>query len=183
MTTEARLVTAEDLLRLPDDGYRYELIEGELRRMPPAGHEHGYVAMRVGWRLARYVEEHDLGAVYAAETGFILARNPDTVRAPDVAFVSRERLQAAAAAPGYWPGPPDLAVEVASPSDTFSEVEGKAVEWLAAGARMVIVIDPHREHVAVYRGLTNIGILTKGAILDAGDIVPGWSVRVDDLFA
>ena len=81
--------------------------------------------MRIGWRLAQYVEEHDLGAVYAAETGFILARNPDTVRAPDVAFVSRERLRAAAAAPGYWPGPPDLAVEVVSPSDTFSEMEGK----------------------------------------------------------
>ena len=74
-------------------------------------------------------------------------------------------------------------MEVVSPSDTFSEVEGKAVEWLAAGARMVIVIDPRREHVVVYRGLTDIAILTKGAILDTAETVPGWSVRVDALFA
>jgi Uma2 family endonuclease len=88
-----RNITAEELLRMPDDGRRYELVQGELRTMPPAGHPHGRIAMRIAWPLAQHVEERGLEAVYAAETGFILARIPDTVRAPDAAFAPRERVE------------------------------------------------------------------------------------------
>jgi Uma2 family endonuclease len=182
MTTDTKPMTAAELLRLPDAGHRYELVKGELRQMPPAGHQHGRIAMRLAWRLAQYLEEHDLGAVYAAETGFLLARSPDTVRAPDVAYISKQRLAATAPGEGYWPGAPDLAAEVVSPSDTFSEVEGKVVEWLSAGTRLVIVIDPRRENMTVYRGLSDIAFLTRGAILEAGEVVPGWSMAVDALF-
>jgi Uma2 family endonuclease len=114
-------MSAEELLHLPDDGFRYELVRGELKKMPPAGHEHGDVAMRFGWRLAQHVELHDLGKVFAAETGFLLSTQPDTVRAPDVAFVRKERVEQVSKKGGYWPGAPDLVIEVISPGDSYSE--------------------------------------------------------------
>jgi|SRR5215218_3860766 len=113
-------VTADELLHMPDDGFRYELVQGELRRMAPAGNVHGRVAMNIGISLGNYVKAHDLGTVYAAETGFRLAEDPDTVRAPDVAFVSRPRVEAVGEAEGFWPEAPDLAVEVASPGDSYT---------------------------------------------------------------
>ncbi len=108
---------------MPDDGFRYELVQGELRQMNPAGNVHGRVTMSVAWRLAHYVDENRLGTVYAAETGFRLSSNPDTVRAPDVAFVSRARVEAVGEVEGFWPEAPDLAIEVVSPGDSFAEVE------------------------------------------------------------
>lgn len=183
MTTEVRVVTAEELLRMPDDGFRYELVRGELRKMSPAGHTHGRVAMRFGSRLDHYVDAHDLGVVYAAETGFLIDRDPDTVRAPDVAFVRRDRLELADRSRGYFPEAPDLAVEVISPGDTYSEVEEKAMAWLAAGTRMVLVVDPRRRTVTRYRSFGDITILTEADIIDGEDVVPGWTIRVADLFA
>lgn len=121
MTVVRQQVTAEELLYMPDDGFRYELVRGELRKMTPAGNVHGRIAMRVAWPLARYVEEKQLGAVYAAETGFRLADDPDTVRAPDVAFVGRKRLEAVGEVEGFWPGAPDLVVEVISPATATSK--------------------------------------------------------------
>src|SRR5262245_917574 len=140
MATQVRLVTAAELSRLPADGFRYELIEGELRRMTPAGYRHGLVTMRFAWRLASHVEAHDLGTVCAAETGFLLSSNPDTVRAPDIAFVASPRQRDEESTSGYWPGAPDLIVEVLSPSDTYSEVESKVLAWLDAGARIALVL-------------------------------------------
>ena len=183
MTIQTEIVTATELLHMPDDGWRYELVKGELKRMAPAGHEHGKIAVRLTWRLGQYVEENGLGAVYAAETGFLLASDPDTVRAPDAAFVKRHRVEETGDAKGYWPGAPDLAVEVISPGDTYTEVEEKAVEWLDAGAHMVVVIDPQKKTATVYRALDDIAILTGGDVLDGGDIIPGWSVQIADLFA
>ena len=183
MTVQARPFTVADLLAMPDDGFRYELVRGELRKMAPAGHTHGRSAMRAGWRLAQHVEEHDLGAVYAAETGFLLAGDPDTVRAPDVAFVRRDRLGLAARDVGYFPGPPDLAIEVVSPGDTFSEVEEKALAWLDAGTRLVLAADPRKRTVTRYRGRDDIAILNEHDAIDGEDVVPGWTMRVADLFA
>ena len=182
MTAQARVVTAEELLRMPDDGFRYELVRGELRKMAPAGHVHGSVAMQFGWRLARHVHAHPLGRVYAAETGFLIASDPDTVRAPDVAFVRRERLGLAAGATGYFPGAPDLAVVVVSPGDTYSEVEEKVMTWLDAGARMVLAVDPRTRTTTRYRGRDSIAILAEEDTID-GEDVPGWALRVADLFA
>ena len=139
--------------------------------------------MRLGWRLAQYVETHRLGVVYAAETGFFLSTSPDTVRAPDVAFVRQERIATAPTGTGFWPGAPDLAVEVISPSDIYTEVEEKVVEWLEAGTQMVLIINPRKHTVTVYRSLTEIAILTEADQLNGDPLVPGWMVPVRELFA
>jgi Uma2 family endonuclease len=120
--------------------------------------------------------------IYATGTGFTLATNPDTVRAPDVAFVSRERLKKVKSASGFWPGAPDLAVEVVSPGDTYTEVEEKAIDWLAAGARMVLALNPRKRTVTVYRSLNDIVILNDDATLDLDDVVPGFKILVKDIF-
>ena len=182
MTTSAR-ITAEELLKMPDDGLRYELVKGELRRYPFAESQHGYVTMNAGSRLASHVEANKLGTVYAAGTGFQIAFSPDTVRAPDVAFVSRQRIGDVKPTRGYRAGAPDLAVEVISPSDTYTEVEDKVHDWLDAGTLMVIVVNPRRQTVTVYRSRTDIVILTKDDQLDGKDVVPGWTLRVEELFA
>ena len=123
-----------------------------------------------------------LGIVYAAETGFKLASNPDVVRAPDVAFIRRDRVEEVGDVEGYWPGAPDLAVEVISPSDTYAEVQEKVFDWLEAGTKMVILVMPRKRAVTVYRSLTDIIMLTEHDVLDGGDVVPGWKVPVRELF-
>jgi Uma2 family endonuclease len=183
MTTRTRPVTAEELLRMPDDGFRYELVKGELKQMLPAGNEHGYRAMKFAWRLAQHVETSGLGRVYAAETGFKIHSDPDTVRAPDAAFVSREPLEEAGPVEGYWPGAPDLAVEVVSPNDRHTEVVEKALEWLDAGCHMVLVVDPKQHTVTVYRSRENIRILADGDTLDGANVIPGFSLPVTEIFA
>lgn len=181
-STQHALLTAEDLWEMPDDGYRYELVKGVLRKMPPAGFEHGTRAMGIGWRLAQYVSENRLGEVLAAETGFVISQNPDTVRAPDVAFVRQSVLDRRGIPKGYWEGAPGLAVEVISPNDTYTEVAEKVDEWLNAGSAMVWVIDPQRETIAVYRSAEDFTVLSGDDTLDGGDVVEGFQCRVGDIF-
>jgi Uma2 family endonuclease len=100
-----------------------------------------------------------------------------------VAFVSRQRVQQAGRVTGYWPGAPDLAVEVISPSDTYTEVEAKVLDWLRGGARMVVVVNPRARRANVYRSETDVTILSQGDTLDGDDVVPGWSLSLADLFA
>lgn len=151
--------------------------------MSPAGHRHGRIAARFTAKLAPFVEEHRLGECFAAETGFILQRNPDTVRAPDVAFVGRERLRATTIAEeGFFPGPPDLAVEVVSPGDSYLEVEAKVGAWLDAGTRVVVVLDPQRSVAAVHRSTARTETLGVGNVLALSDLVPGWTLSLEDLF-
>ncbi len=178
----AKPVTAEELLTLPEDGFRYELIRGELQQMAPAGHHHGKIAVNLTTPLDQHVRANNLGTVYAAETGFLLASDPDTVRAPDVAFVRRERVEAVADVEGYWPGAPDLAVEVISPGDTYAHVEDKVMEWLDAGTRMVVTVNPRRHSVTVWHARDDGVVLTEEDVLEGGDVVPGWSVPVRTLF-
>ena len=182
MATQLGAITAEELLRMPDDGMRRELVQGELREMTPAGFRHGTVAGRIHIKLGYFVDEHDLGIVSAAETGFRLASDPDTVRAPDVAFVRRERIEEVGEPKGYWPGAPDLAVEVISPNDRYHEVHDKVLDWLRAGTRMVILADPSSRTLTVYHASREVEILTEDDTLDGGDVVPGWRVRVEQLF-
>lgn len=182
MATTTHLITAEDLLRMPDDGLRRELVKGKLITMPPAGNVHGNQTMRLGWRLAQHVETNELGAVYAAETGFKLASNPDTVRAPDIAFVSKRRLEEVGEVEGYWPGAPDLAIEVISPHDTYADVEEKVAEYLEAGAQAVWVVNSRRRTVTMYRSPNDITMLTEHDTLDGGDVVPGFRCRVGEIF-
>jgi len=176
-------VTADELLRLPNGNFRYELVQGELRRMNPAGNVHGRVAMNVGISLGSYIKAHDLGAVYAAETGFKLSSDPDTVRAPDVAFVSRNRIEAIGEVEGFWPGAPDLAVEVVSPGDAFAEVEEKVFDWLDAGTRMVVVVNPRQRSATVYKSPSDITVLAEADVLDGGDVVPGFELMLREIFA
>lgn len=183
MAVETQRITAEDLLRLPRGTERCELLKGELRRMSPAGRTHGKVAARVTGSLEPFVEERDLGEVYAAETGFLLARNPDTVRAPDVAFVSAARLrELAPPGEGFFSGAPDLAVEVVSPSDSYGDVESKVLEWLAAGVQVVVVLDPRRTTATVYQTDDEVRFLSASDTLELPRLLPGWSLPLAKVF-
>ena len=177
MTVDTRLFTADELLDMPADGWRYELVRGELRKMPFAGVKEGAVSTNMGASLYVFVSAHDLGTVYAAGTGFILARNPDTVLAPDASFVRSDRD---VDTDGYYPGPPDLAVEVISPNDRFTDVEEKTAEWLRAGVRAAIVVDPRRRSVKVHR---SSGFMQVDDVLEVEDVVPGWRFPLSELFA
>ena len=182
MAMRSDTVSAEQLFDRSDDGNRYELIRGELHMMSPAGGRHGRVAHNLGLILGRHVRRAGLGAVYAAETGFLIARDPDTVRAPDVAFVSHPRLQQIGDDAGYVPLAPDLVGEVISPNDSFSYVEEKAFGWLAAGTRIVLLVDPGTRTVHVYRAADRIVVLDENAAVDASDVVDGWRFPVAELF-
>ena len=182
MVAKTQLVTAEELLDMPDDGYQYELVRGELRKMAPAGSEHSIFGIQIGASLLNHVKTNNLGRVFGADGGFLLARDPDTVRAPDVAFVRRERVEALGIMSGYWPGPPDLAVEIISPNDRYTEVYEKVDEWLAAGTRMVVVVNPRNRTATVRIAGMNPVILNVGDTLDGGDVVPGWRMPVAEIF-
>ena len=179
--TTTRLMTAEELLALPDDGTRHELVKGELRSMSPTADEHGAVTSELHLHLGLHVKVHRLGQVYAAETGFLLSRNPDTVRAADVAFVRRERLTPRQRR--FREIAPDLVAEVLSPTDRARDVAEKVQDWLAAGTRMVLVVDPPRRTLTVYRPDTAPVVLTEADTLDADPVVPGWQLPVSVLFA
>ena len=182
-STQPMLLTAEDLWKQVDDGYRYELVKGVIRRMPLAGFEHGIRSAKIGARLNAYVEKHKLGYVCGAETGFKISQDPDTVRAPDAAFVCQASIDEQGISKGYWDGAPDLAVEVISPGDTYTEVAEKVDEWLTAGCAMVWVVNPRRETIEVYRSPEDITVLRKDEILDGGDVIEGFQCPVRDIFA
>lgn len=175
-------MTAEELITMPDDGKRRELVEGELKEMAPAGALHGDVAMSLGALLKHYVKSKRLGRAPAADTGFILARNPDTIRAPDTAFISRERVPPEGPPEGYWELAPDLAVEVVSPNDTAAEVQEKARGWIEAGVRMVWVVYPKTRSIVVQKSLKDISTLTEEETLSGGDVVPGFECSVKEIF-
>jgi Uma2 family endonuclease len=175
-------MSADELLALPDDNRKHELVAGLKVSEPPASFRHGDIAAEVFTRLSEYVRQRHLGRVVSTETGFLLARNPDTVRAPDVAFVSRSKIERAGAVRGYFPGAPDLAVEVLSPSEWPADVHAKIGDYLAAGSRLVWVIDPASRQVRVHRTLLQPSILDEMAMLVGDDVLPGFSVRVARLF-
>jgi Uma2 family endonuclease len=182
MSHATRTTSADELFAMADNGRRYELVHGELRMMSPAGGRHGRIALKLARRLGNHVERHKLGETFAAETGFLLAQDPDTVRAPDVAFVSQARLRGLADHPGYLPLAPDLVVEVVSPNDKSSQVEEKTFSWLSAGVRLVLVVDPQTKTIREYRSAREIRIHSEGTI-ELGDVVSGYRLDMSDLFA
>jgi Uma2 family endonuclease len=182
LDADVALVTAEELLRDYGD-QRCDLIDGKVRSMAPCGGEHGALASDLGAMLSVFVRTHKLGRCFAAETGFLIARDPDTVMAPDCAFVRADRLAALGLPRSYFPEAPALAVEVASPGDTAEEVDDKARRWLAAGCEMVWVVYPRGRSVTVYKSLDDVRILTGDATLDGGEALPGFSYPLAELFA
>lgn len=180
---EKRTYTIDDLWELSHrSDKRLELVKGELRELAPANDEHGYVASQLLLVVAQFVKQHRLGYTFAAETGFVLSEEPATVRAPDFAFVSRER------APEDWSRHfaryiPDLVAEVVSPNDTFTEVTEKVDDWLRSGVRVVWVVDPAQQTVRVYRPDQPVRVLRAEDTLSGEEVLPGFECKVSEIFA
>ena len=174
--------TLAELLALPDDEYHHELVNGWLVSEPPPGVRHGHVAACVAEVLRTHVRTSRTGVVVTCDTGFILHRSPDTVRAPDVAFIRLDRYQALEDKGALMPGPPDLAVEVLSPSNRASEIHAKVADYLTAGTTVVWVVDPAAETVRSYRTLFGPETHSGSDLLAAEDLLLGFGVRVAALF-
>jgi Uma2 family endonuclease len=178
------LLSLEGFEGLPDDGWRTELVRGKVVREPPAGFEHGHLAARIGALLSRFVDEHQLGVVVGAETGFVLADAPPLVRAPDAAFVVAARLPPVTTRiKGFARLAPDLAVEVVSPSNTAAEIRQKVRDYLDAGTRVVWVLDPSDETVRVFRPGADPEVRRGRHDLDGDDVLPGLRISVAAVFA
>ena len=177
-----KVTTAAELIQMKDDGWRYELIKGELRRMAPAGMEHGEVGVTFTMRLWNWVSPRGLGRVYPADTGFFLAHEPDTIVAPDASFVRADRLPPPSERRGYSPVVPDLAVEVVSPSDTQPEVDEKVALYMDAGVPLLWVAYPKRRVVRVHRPDREPVEFGEGDVLDGEDVLPGFRLPVADSF-
>lgn len=179
---DERLFSLDDLYGLPDDGWRYELSHGRLVSEPPPGGRHGRVAVQIVAALHHHARKHGLGVVMTCDTGFVLARDPATLRAPDVSFVSRERYLALRDDAMPIPGPPDLAVEVLSPGDRAGRVAAKISDYLTAGTRLVWIVDPKTRTVRVHRPGATPTRLNETDQLTATDVLPGFCILVGDLF-
>jgi Uma2 family endonuclease len=175
-------MTIEDLYTLPEDRVTYELQAGTLLSEPHPGVKHGRVVMLIAAVLLAHVRAHRLGVVLVNDTWFLLSRDPDTVRAPDVAYITRQRFEESGDPAGAFPGAPDLAVEVLSTSNTPSQVRAKVADYLAAGTRCVWVADVSSQSVTAYRSLLAPRTLLAEDILDGEDVLPGFRVNVGELF-
>lgn len=182
MATQRTLVTAEDLLRPPYSSIRCELVDGEVIEMTPTGESHGVVSLALGEAIRAHVRSRKLGRAYGAETGFRLSRNPDTVLAPDVAFVAAQRLPTGRPSRAFLQIAPDLVVEVVSPSDSAAEIQRRVEQWLDAGLRLVWVAYPDTESIAVFPVGSTFARLKIDDTLDGSDVLPGFSVPLRELF-
>lgn len=178
--TPQRITTVEDLYDL-DDEHRYELIRGKLICMSPAGRRHGRIGSRIARLLGNFIEEHGLGEYHGSDTGFVLVRDPDTVLAPDAAFIRAERLAELEEEP-FVEGPPDLAVEVISPSDRASFILDKVQTYLEAGAREVWIVDPDRRLVVIHHPDGIARTYKEGDTIPGGDLLPGFELPVTEIF-
>ena len=176
-------MTAAELLAMREDGFhRRELVKGELITMAPAGAEHGAIGITAAIRFGVFVEQHDLGRLFNSDTGFIIGTDPDTVRAPDVSFVRKERIPADGLPKGFFPGAPDLAVEVISPSDSYTEVVEKVAQLLEAGTQLVVLIDPRTRTVELHHRNGEISRFAEADTLTLGDVLPGFGYPIAELF-
>ena len=184
-TTKTNLMTVDELLAIPREdyrGYRYELLRGELTKTISAGFAHGAHAVNVIVNLGAYVARHSLGRVVSAGTTFLLETDPDHARIPDVGFVRQERVSSLDEMTGAFHRAPDLAIEVISPTDSLTRVSAKTQDWLDHGAPMVIVVNP-RNRTAQAHTADGVIELTEADALDGGDVVPGWTMSVADIFS
>ena len=180
MSTTYPLISAEEYERLPDEpGYRTELSRGMVVREPQPGAIHGRVTNRLAHALTSFVIGHDLGEI-TNQTGFLIMRNPDCVRGPDVAFIRRERVPADPPR-SFWPLAPDLAIEVASPGNTLAELQQKVIEYFEAGTQEVWVIEPKTRTAMIYHSMNDISVLGANDSLTGGDLLPGFSIAMEEL--
>ena len=181
-TTETNLLTADDLLRFYERGVRGELIRGVLCETMPTGHEHGKIVVRLSAALFNFVEAKGLGTVVASDSGVWLERDPDTVREPDIAFTSAEKLPVDTQITGYAEVVPDLVVEITSPSDSRREAHDKARMWLSHGVNVVWVVHPDTRTVDVHIADQPVSTLSEDEALDGLDVLPGFSCPVSAVF-
>ncbi len=182
VSASERLLTLEEFERLPEeDGFDLELVRGRLVREPAPAPRHGQLSIELGAGLHVFARAHELGAVLA-NVGFVLAEEPPTVRAPDLAFVARERIPPEGFDAGFWHVAPDLAVEILSPSNRYSEIQEKVTEYLEAGSRLVWVVDPRKRSVTVYRSRHDVRVLTGREELDGDPVLEGFRLPLGDLF-
>ena len=182
-TARTKLLTANDLLRLSSQGVRGELIQGVLHETMPTGVNHSKAVMNLGVSLGIFIKSRRLGTLMASDLGVWLERDPDTVREPDIAYISAERMPLDADIPGYSEIIPELVVEVTSPSDSLREVREKALMWLNYGVHLVWVAHPNTRTVDVYHADGTVLTLTGSDTLDGGDVLPGFTCQVSDIFA
>ncbi len=183
MTEAITMTTAIEFLSMPATEERTELVRGEIVRESPAGWRHGCVGLDLASEMRAHVRARGLGRVVAADTGFWIGKDPDTVRAPDCAFVSRERAASVTDDQSFAALAPDLIAEVLSPSDRAGKVREKIADWLAAGTRVALVVDPLREAIFVHRANAPVEILAVGDVLRLEDVLPGFALPLADLFA
>jgi Uma2 family endonuclease len=177
---EPALLTAEDLARFSPDDHRYELVEGRVIPMSPVSFDHGRIVIEFGGILRQHVRRLKLGRI-VTEVGFKLASNPDTVRAPDLAFLREDRIPDPAPR-GFWNGSPDLAVEVLSPDDRPADVRSKVDEYLRSGVPAVVVIDPDAQSVEIYRPSLPPTVLQGTGVVDLDDVLPGFQCTLPEIF-
>lgn len=175
-------MTAEQLLRLPDDGNRYELVAGELRMMSPGNWKHSEIAANIGLLLLNHVKKRRLGKVLSNDPGFVLERNPDTVLAPGVAYIARGNYPADLPEQGYWPCAPDLAVEVLSPNDRIKGTEEKIEQSIEAGCRLAWLVNPRMRTVKIYFSNAGTKTIAIGEELDGDELLPGFCCQVAEVF-
>ena len=178
-TTGSKPATEADLMAMPNDGHKYELVDGEIRRMSPAGGRHGDAGAQLIALLVAHVKARRLGRVFTPDTGFRLTSG--NVRCPDIAFVAAGRFENQKPPIGFIPLAPDLAVEVLSPDDRPREVLDKVGEYLEAGVRLVWVIDPETGTATRYRSLNDVGVLSAEHDLDGEDVLPGFRCRLAEI--
>jgi Uma2 family endonuclease len=180
MTTQSHIATAQELFNAPDLG-RCELVRGQLVMLPYSTAERGLLAPRIGVALAQFVEQRQLGIALLGDVGFQIGHEPDTVRCADVTFIRADRIPEDMS--GYIDGPPDLAVEIVSPPDRAPEVLAKVQDFLAAGCQVVWVVDPGTRTVTVYESRGQAHVITEDGQLSGGDLLPGFSIALAELFA
>ncbi|MDE2822361.1 MAG: Uma2 family endonuclease [Chloroflexota bacterium] len=180
--TDTKRLTADDLLRLYSEGVRGELIRGELCQTMPTGQEHGEIVMNLGALLRVFIKPRRLGRLMGSDSGVWLERDPDTVREPDIAFFSAEKMPLGTRVTGYAEVVPDLVVEVMSPNNSLREINDKALMWLSYGVSLVWAVNPDTRSVDVYRAGRVTSTLSESDTLDGLDALPGFACAVSDVF-
>ncbi len=181
-SADQELLTADDLLRLHSKGVRGELVRGALHETMTCGHEHGTIVVNLIVALGNFVKPRKLGSLVASDSGVWLEKDPDTVREPDIAFTSAEKIPLGTRIPGYSEAVPDLVVEVKSPSDSHRYVAGRAEMWLSHGVGLIWVVHPETRSIDIYRPSCAVSTITGDDTLGGADVLPGFTCTLTDIF-